>query len=115
MLTIVLKHLEKLTLSRIRFWPAALSKMHFSGDRHIDEGRAFGLSFTDVIMSGGMNGRQLVDAVRTGRPVVRVLFMSGYTEDAISHHGRLDPGVLLPPKPYWKSELARMIRIAQGS
>jgi len=41
-----------------------------------------------------------------------VLFTSGYTEDAISHHGRLDPGVLLLPKPYRKSELARMIRVA---
>ena len=78
----------------------------------IDEGLAFDLLFTDVIMSGGMNGRQLVDAVRTRRPDVRVLFTSGYTEDAISHHGRLDPGVLLLPKPYRKSELARMIRVA---
>jgi len=84
--------------------PAALAE--------IDKGLAFDLLFTDVIMSGGMNGRQLVDAVRARRPHVRVLFTSGYTEDAISHHGRLDPGVLLLPKPYRKSELARMIRVA---
>jgi len=84
--------------------PAALAE--------INKGLAFDLLFTDVIMSGGMNGRQLVDAVRARRPHVRVLFTSGYTEDAISHHGRLDPGVLLLPKPYRKSELARMIRVA---
>jgi hypothetical protein len=43
-----------------------------------------------------------------------VLFTSGYTENAIIHHGRLDPGVLLLAKPYRKSELARMLRIALG-
>jgi hypothetical protein len=41
-----------------------------------------------------------------------VLFTSGYTENAIVHHGRLDPGVLLLAKPYRKSDLARMVRIA---
>jgi hypothetical protein len=43
------------------------------------------------------------------------LFTSGYTENAIVHHGRLDSGVLLLAKPYRKSELARMIRLALGS
>jgi hypothetical protein len=56
--------------------------------------------------------RELVDAVRARRPHVRVLFTSGYTEDIISHHGRLDPGVSLLPKAYRKPELARMIRVA---
>jgi hypothetical protein len=41
-----------------------------------------------------------------------VLYTSGYTEDAIIHHGRLDPGVLLLGKPYRKSDLARMLRTA---
>jgi len=44
-----------------------------------------------------------------------VLFTSGYTENAIVHHGRLDAGVLLLAKPYVSSDLARMIRIALAS
>jgi len=43
---------------------------------------------------------------------LRVLFTSGYTENAIIHHGRLDEGVLLLPKPYRKSDMAIMIRKA---
>jgi hypothetical protein len=43
-----------------------------------------------------------------------VLFTSGYTDNAIIHHGRLDDGVLLLSKPYRKSELARMVRFALG-
>jgi hypothetical protein len=46
---------------------------------------------------------------------VKVLFTSGYTENAIIHHGRLDPGVLLLAKPYRKAELARMVRLALGA
>jgi len=57
-----------------------------------------------------MNGRQVADAVLAKLPSVRVLFTSGYTEDAIFHHGRLDPDVTLLPKPYRKSDLGRMIR-----
>jgi hypothetical protein len=41
-----------------------------------------------------------------------VLYTSGYTEDAVIHHGRLDAGVLLLAKPYRKSDLARMVRRA---
>lgn len=68
--------------------------------------------FTDVIMSGSMNGRELADEALRRRPSLKVLFTSGYTENAIIHHGRLDPGVLLLAKPYRKSELARMVRKA---
>jgi PAS domain S-box-containing protein len=70
------------------------------------------LLFTDVIMPGPMNGRELADAVLKDRPDLKVLFTSGYTENAIIHHGRLDSGVLLLAKPYRKSDLARMIRRA---
>jgi PAS domain S-box-containing protein len=70
------------------------------------------LLFTDVIMPGPLNGRQLVDAALKQRPSLKTLFTSGYTENAIVHHGRLDSGVLLLAKPYRKSELARMIRMA---
>jgi hypothetical protein len=49
------------------------------------------------------------------QPSLKVLFTSGYTENAIVHHGRLDPGVLLLAKPYRKADLARMIRQALAS
>ncbi|TPQ38218.1 hypothetical protein C2U70_09325, partial [Bradyrhizobium guangdongense] len=67
---------------------------------------------TDVIMPGGMNGRQLAEEVKRRRPQVKVLYTSGYTENAIFHHGRLDPGVILLAKPYRKSDLAKKIREA---
>lgn len=78
--------------------------------RLVDEGAAFDLLFTDVIMPGGLNGRQLAEEVTKRRGAVKVLYTSGYTEDAIVHHGRLDPGVALLNKPYRKSELARKVR-----
>ncbi|MBR0692951.1 CHASE3 domain-containing protein [Bradyrhizobium lablabi] len=80
----------------------------------VDKGDPFDLLFTDVIMPGGMNGRQLADEVAKRRPGVRVLYTSGYTENAIVHHGRLDEGVLLLAKPYRKSQLASMVELALG-
>ncbi|WP_454621837.1 PAS domain S-box protein [Bradyrhizobium cenepequi] len=73
--------------------------------------RPFDLLFTDVIMPG-MNGRQLAEEIHRLKPDVKVLFTSGYTENAIIHHGRLDEGVLLLAKPYRKSDMAIMIRKA---
>ena len=78
----------------------------------VDSGAAFDLLFTDVILSKSMNGRLLAIEIGRRRPGTKVLFTSGYTENAIIHHGRLDPGVLLLAKPYRKSDLARMIRTA---
>jgi PAS domain S-box-containing protein len=78
----------------------------------VDSTAALDLLFTDVIMPGIMNGRQLADEALRRRPSLKVLFTSGYTENAIVHHGRLDPGVLLLAKPYRKSDLARMVRRA---
>lgn len=75
-------------------------------------GKPFDLLFTDVIMPGKMNGRQLADELAKTRPDLKVVYTSGYTENAIIHHGRLDSGVLLLAKPYRKSDLARIIRRA---
>jgi len=80
----------------------------------IHGGAAFDLLFTDVIMPGQMNGRQLAEEVARRRPSLRVLFTSGYAQNAISHRGRLDPGVLLLSKPYRRADLARMLRLALG-
>ena len=78
----------------------------------IEKGQPFDLLFTDVIMPGGMSGRQLAEAAAKRRPGIKVLYTSGYTDNAIVHQGRLDPGVLLLTKPYRKSQLASMIRRA---
>ncbi|MDH2345212.1 PAS domain S-box protein [Bradyrhizobium sp. SSUT18] len=78
----------------------------------IDADKDIDLLFTDVIMPGSMNGRQLADEAARRRPDLKTLFTSGYTENAIVHHGRLDSGVLLLAKPYRKSELAKMLRTA---
>ena len=59
-----------------------------------------------------MNGRQLAEEMAKRNSQLRVLFTSGYTENSIIHHGRLDPGVLLLAKPYRKQDLARMLRKA---
>ncbi|MGN6667721.1 MAG: PAS domain S-box protein [Trinickia sp.] len=64
------------------------------------------LLFTDVGLPGGMNGRQLADEVRAQRPELPILFTTGYARNAIVHHGRLDPGINLLPKPFTYAELA---------
>jgi PAS domain S-box-containing protein len=78
----------------------------------IEGGHPIDLLFTDVVMPGAMNGRQLAEQVVECRPSIKVLYTSGYSEDAVVHHGRLDPDVLLLPKPYRRTDLDRMIRLA---
>jgi signal transduction histidine kinase/CheY-like chemotaxis protein len=78
----------------------------------VDSGAEFALLLTDVILPGGINGRQLAEATLKRRPKTKVLFMSGYTEHSIIQHGRLEPGVLLLEKPYRLSKLAQMVRVA---
>jgi FixJ family two-component response regulator len=65
--------------------------------------------FTDVVLPGGFSGRQLSDKVLKLRPSLSVLFTTGYTRNAIVHHGRLDPGVQLLNKPYTQQDLVRKI------
>lgn len=69
------------------------------------------LLFTDVVMPGGLNGPQLAQEAKKFRTALKVLFTSGYTENAIVHHGRLDRGVQLLSKPYRRQELAAKVRL----
>jgi signal transduction histidine kinase/CHASE3 domain sensor protein len=75
----------------------------------VDAGQPFDLLFTDVIMPGGMNGKELAEEVTKRRPGTKVLYTSGYTDNAMIEHGRLDQRVLLLTKPYRKSQLAQMV------
>ena len=67
------------------------------------------LLFSDVVLPDGMNGAALVRAALELRPDLAVLYTSGYTENAIFHHGRLDAGVHLIEKPFTRDGLARRI------
>jgi CheY-like chemotaxis protein len=80
----------------------------------VERGQTFDLLFTDIVMPGGMNGRELADEMVRRQPGARVLYTSGFTENAIVHQGRLDPDVALLSKPYRKLDLAQMIRKALG-
>jgi signal transduction histidine kinase/CheY-like chemotaxis protein len=67
------------------------------------------LLLTDIVMPG-MNGRQLADQMRERESALKVLFMTGYSRNAIVHQGRLDPGVSLLQKPLTQAMLAAKIR-----
>ena len=73
-------------------------------------GPAIDLLFTDVVMPGGMSGQALVDELRKSRSGLRVLYCSGYTENAILQQGRLNGGIGLLQKPYRRNDLARKVR-----
>jgi PAS domain S-box-containing protein len=68
------------------------------------------LLITDVGLPAGMNGRQLADAGRIARPGLRVLFITGYAENAVLSHGHLDPGMHVLTKPFAMDILADRIR-----
>jgi hypothetical protein len=80
--------------------------------RRLAETPDMDLMLTDVVMPGGMNGRQLADHARLLKPGLRVLFTSGYTEDAIVRGSVLDADLL--PKPYRRAELGRRVAEALG-
>ena len=67
------------------------------------------LVLTDVVMPV-MGGKEMTDALHTSHPDTKVLFTSGYTEDALGHHGVLLPGIGFLPKPYLTATLARKVR-----
>lgn len=74
------------------------------------KGTPFDLLFTDIVMAGALNGRELADEMVAARPSLRVLFTSGYAHDAPHGPGHVTMGAPLLTKPYRKAELARMLR-----
>lgn len=68
------------------------------------------LLFTDIGLPGGVNGRELADEARKRSPALKVLFTTGYTRNAVIHHGRLDAGVELISKPFTQTGLAEKVR-----
>jgi two-component system, NtrC family, sensor kinase len=77
--------------------------------RLMREYKGIGLLLTDVVMPG-MNGRKLAEAAVSLHPSLKVLYMTGYSRNAIVHQGRLDPGVDLLQKPLSEEALAAMVR-----
>jgi CheY-like chemotaxis protein len=76
----------------------------------LQEGRHADVLFTDVVMPGKVNARELARLAKDVVPALKVLFTSGYTQNAIVHNGRLDEGIELLSKPYRKDDLARRLR-----
>jgi signal transduction histidine kinase/CheY-like chemotaxis protein len=68
------------------------------------------LLLTDVIMPGGLSGRELAEQLQRDRPELRVLFMSGYSADIIATRGVLDPGVTVVEKPFSSADLLGKVR-----
>lgn len=76
----------------------------------LDRAGQIDLLFTDVIMPGAISCTELAAMARVRHPAIRVLFTSGYTENAVTHNGKLDDGVTLLNKPYAREELAGAVR-----
>ena len=84
--------------------PSALAKL--------EELDTLDLLLTDVVLPGGMTGKEVADRVLSIRPNLPILFSSGYTEASVVHNGKMDVGVRLLEKPYQTETLARYVREA---
>jgi CheY-like chemotaxis protein len=80
-----------------------------------ENGARIDLLLSDVVLPGGMKGHEVARRLNQIRPGLPVLFMSGYTENAIVHHGRLDDGVHFIGKPFEREQLARKVAQVLGT
>ena len=81
-----------------------------AGLRVLQSDARIDLLVTDVGLPGGMNGRQVADAARALRPGLKVLFITGYAENAVLSHGHLDPGMHVVTKPFAMDALATRVK-----
>ncbi len=80
-----------------------------SGLKILEAASQIALLITDVGLPGGMNGRQVADAARNSRPDLKVLFVTGFAENAAVGNGHLDPGMEVITKPFVMADLANKI------
>ncbi len=80
--------------------------------RILDETPDIDLLFTDVVMPGGLTGPDVAKAALARRPTLKILFVSGYTDNAMADQGWLDTEMLLLQKPYRRADLAAKVRKA---
>jgi len=78
--------------------------------RILESNQRIDLLLTDVGLPGGMNGRQVADAARTLRTGLKVLFITGYAENAVLSHGHLAPGMHVMTKPFEMDALAKRVK-----
>ena len=83
-----------------------------SGLRQFSDIKSLDLLLTDIVLPGRLRGKDLADLIRRANPSTKILFMSGYTENAIVHDGKLDDGVMLLAKPFRREELAKKVALA---
>jgi len=76
----------------------------------LESGKRIDLMITDVGLPGGMNGRQVADAARVLRPGLKLLFITGYAENAAIGNGHLDAGMEILAKPFAMSTLGNKVR-----
>lgn len=81
---------------------SALEIFHLQGD--------FDMVLTDIVLPGGRNGRELIAELRSSHPELKVIYMSGYSENALISQGRLEEGVTLLQKPFKNEDLGNKVR-----
>jgi CheY-like chemotaxis protein len=80
-----------------------------AGLKILDSEARIDLLITDVGLPGGMNGRQVADAARARRPGLKILFITGYAENAVLSHGHLEPGMHVLTKPFSMDAMSQRI------
>jgi CheY-like chemotaxis protein len=101
---LVTEVLEELGYTAIEAADSASGLKVLQSDVRID------LLISDVGLPGGMNGRQMADAARLSRPDLKVLFITGYAENAAVGNGQLEPGMAVLTKPFVVETLGLRIR-----
>lgn len=80
------------------------------GLAQLERNKGANLLIADIVLPGGMGGRDLAEKACALQPDLQVLYISGYAENALSHHGRLDDGVQLLVKPFRLADLGAKVR-----